>query len=64
VLVTADADLLVEAAARQRTEMRVAGVIHMHQLELAIGRCVDDLEPVAHAGNPQELTNQEFYLPL
>lgn len=64
VLVTADADLLVEAATRQRAGARFAGVVYVHQLDLAIGWCVDDLELIATASAPEELANQVVYLPL
>ncbi len=64
VLVTADADLLVEAATRQRAGARFAGVVYVHQLDLAIGRCVDDLDLIATASAPEELANQVVYLPL
>ena len=64
VLVTADADLLVEVAMRQRTGIPFAGVIYVHQLDIAIGRCVEDLELVAKASRPQELANQVLYLPF
>lgn len=64
VLVTADADLLAEAAARQRAGSRFAGVIYVHQMDLAIGRCVEDLELIAQAAAPEELMQQVLYVPL
>jgi predicted nuclease of predicted toxin-antitoxin system len=64
VLVTADADLLAEASMRQRTGVIFAGVIYVHQLDLAIGRCVADLELIAKATGPEEVANQVTYLPL
>ncbi|CAA9281960.1 MAG: hypothetical protein AVDCRST_MAG77-3920 [uncultured Chloroflexi bacterium] len=64
VLVTADADLLVEAAARQRAGTPFAGVVYVHQLDIAIGRCVEDLELVSRASEPADLDGQVLYLPL
>jgi len=64
VLFTRDADLLTEAAMRQRRGVRFAGVIYAHQLHVTIGQCVADLELIAKVGQPAEWTNRVEYLPL
>ena len=64
VLFTRDSDLLVGTTRRQRSGERFATVVHAHQLEVSIGRCVTDLEIVAKAGLPEELTGQVIHLPL
>ena len=50
VLVTMDEDFLAEATRRQRVGVRFAGVIYAHQLEVTLGRFIDDLELICAAG--------------
>ncbi|MGM0577395.1 MAG: DUF5615 family PIN-like protein [Myxococcota bacterium] len=64
VLFTRDDDLLVEATERQRRGVAFAGVVYAHQLRVSIGRCVQDLEIIAQAGEPAELVNEVIFLPL
>lgn len=64
VLFTQDDDLLVEATRRQRTGIIFHGVIYAHQLRVPISRCVDDLELIAKAAEPEDLINQIIFLPL
>lgn len=55
VLFTQDEDLLAEAKHRQVEDIPFGGVIYAHQLRITIGRCVQDLELVAKAGEPDEM---------
>ncbi len=64
VLFTRDDDLLAEATKRQREEIPFHGVIYAHQLRVSIGRCVQDLEIIAKAGEPEDLMNGIMFLPL
>jgi predicted nuclease of predicted toxin-antitoxin system len=64
VLFTQDDDLLAEAAARQKDGRLFNGVIYAHQLRIAIGTCVSDLEIIANAAEPNELINTVIFLPL
>jgi predicted nuclease of predicted toxin-antitoxin system len=64
VLFTQDEDLLAEAKRRQMQGAFFAGVIYAHQLRITIGRCVQDLELIASAANPEEMANRVEYLPL
>jgi uncharacterized protein DUF5615 len=64
VLFTRDDDLLAEAAQRQRAGIPFHGLIYAHQLRVSIGRCVQDLEIMAKAGEPAELLNGVMFLPL
>ena len=64
VLFSEDADLLAEAARRQRDGSSFAGVIFVHQQALSIGQCVEELEIIAKAAEPHELANRVQYLPL
>ena len=64
VLFARDDDLLTEAAKRQREEIPFRGVIYAHQLRVSIGRCVQDLEILAKAGEPADLLNGVIFLPL
>lgn len=64
VLFTRDDDLLAEATKRQRAGIPFHGVIYAHQLRVSIGRCVQDLEIIAKAGEPADLLNGVMFLPL
>jgi hypothetical protein len=64
VLFSQDDDLLVEAAHRQREGRDFAGVIFARQLQVSIGKCIDDLTLIAQAGEPEDLKNRVKYLPL
>ena len=64
ILFTRDEDLLAVAAERLRSGKPFASVVFARQLEVAIGRCVADLEVIAKAGTPDEARNQVTYLPL
>ena len=64
VLFTRDDDLLAEATRRQREGIPFDGVVYAHQLRVSIGRCVEDLELIAQAGEPVDLMNQVMFLPL
>lgn len=64
VLFTQDDDLLAEAARRQESGEPFAGVIYIHQRKLEVGRCVDDLELIANATEPEEWRARAQYLPL
>lgn len=64
ILFTRDPDLLAEAAARLRTGKPFATVVFARQTDVSIGRCVADLEIIAHSAKPDEAINQVVYLPL
>jgi hypothetical protein len=64
VLFTRDDDLLVEATRRQREGTPFRGVIYAHQLRVSIGRCIQDLEIIAKAGEPEDVRNTVIFLPL
>ena len=64
VLFSQDADLLREAAVRQRTNRAFAGVIYAHQLNATIGQCVEDLDLIAKACDPRDLAGQVTYIPI
>ena len=63
-LFTRDDDLLAEASKRQREERSFSGVIYAHQLRVAIGVCIRDLEIIAVAGEADDLNNAVLFLPL
>ncbi len=64
VLVTQDADFLIEAARRQENALRFAGIIYAPQLDITIGQCVRDLELIARATDPDDWVNWVEFLPL
>jgi predicted nuclease of predicted toxin-antitoxin system len=64
VLFTCDDDLLNEANKRQYEAAPFAGVIYIHQLNISIGRCINDLEIIAKAGQRKDLINRVQFLPL
>jgi len=64
VLFTFDDDLLVEATRRQREGVAFAGVAFAQPSRVSIGTCVRDLELLAKAGTPEDVTNRVTFLPL
>jgi predicted nuclease of predicted toxin-antitoxin system len=64
VLFTQDDDLLKEAARRLRSGLPFAGVIYVHQLNVTVGQCIDDLELIAKVSGPAEWAGRLLYLPL
>lgn len=64
VLFTHDDDLLAEATKRQREKRAFTGVIYAHQMGATVGACVNDLELIANAGEPEDLLNRVQFLPL
>ncbi len=64
VLFTQDDDLLAEAVKRQRNGITFAGVIYAHQLRVAIGTCIRELDLIAKALEPEDLKNLIQFLPL
>jgi len=64
VLFTRDRDFLEICATWQREAKPFAGVIYAHQLRVTIGRCVQDLELIAEAGEPEDLMNRVEHLPI
>ncbi len=64
VLFSQDDDLLAEAAKRQREGVTFSGLVYAHQLRLSVGRCIDNLEVIARAGELGDLANSVVFLPL
>jgi hypothetical protein len=64
VLFTQDDDLLAEAAFRQQNGIPFYGVVYGHQLRVTIGTCIHDLEIIAIAGEPEDVNNRVYFLPL
>lgn len=64
VLFSQDADLLREAARRQRSGEHFAGLIYGHQHNVSIAQCIEDLELLAVVREPEEFFNWVQYLPL
>ena len=64
VLFTRDADLLIEASHRQRTNRTFAGLVYAHQIHVTIGQCVHDLALIAGAADPTDFASRVEYLPL
>jgi Domain of unknown function (DUF5615) len=64
ILFSRDKDLLKLAADRQRGHRSFSGLVYAHQLRVSIGRCVDDLEVIAKATNPEEWVGKVMFLPL
>ena len=64
VLFSQDEDLLAEATQRQRSGKFFSGVIYAHQLNITIGRAIQDLQILANVGIPEDFVNRVEYLPL
>jgi hypothetical protein len=63
-LVTQDQDFLSEGARRQVSGIPFAGIIYAAQTHVSVGQMIHDLELIGKAGEPADLVNQVFYLPL
>jgi hypothetical protein len=55
---TQDDDFLTEARRRQQAGEPFSGVVYAHQLNVTIGQCVSDLEPIAKVYEPDDLANK------
>lgn len=64
VLFSQDEDLLAEAKTRQTGSRSFPGVIFAHQLHVTIGDCIRDLELIAQAADPSDLSDLVEFLPL
>jgi hypothetical protein len=64
VFFTQDDDLLAEAVRRQREGASFHGVVYAHQLKVSIGTCINNLEIISKAGEPEELNDTIIFLPL
>ena len=64
VMFSFDADMLREATRRQQTGKSFSGVVFAHPTQISVGECIRDLEFLDKAGEPEDLYNQVFYLPL
>lgn len=62
VLFSQDKDLLREATRRQRSGEPFAGIIYAHQFRANIGRCLNNLELIAKASEPEEYLDRLEYL--
>ena len=64
VLFTQDDGLLREATRRQEANIEFAGVIYAHQMDLSIGKSIDELELIVQVFESEEMANRVEYLPL
>lgn len=64
VLFSQDEDLLVEGTRRQRVGEPFAGVVYAHQRRVPIRICIEHLELIALAGDPEEFQDRVQFLPL
>jgi hypothetical protein len=62
-LFTFDDDLLQETNARHAAGVEFAGVIIPHPLKVSIGECVNGLQLIAEAAEPEDVRNLVTYLP-
>jgi predicted nuclease of predicted toxin-antitoxin system len=64
VLVSQDADLLREAARRLDERRDFSGLVYAHQLRIAVGQMIDDLELIAKATSLKDWQAKIEYLPI
>lgn len=64
VLFTQDEDFLELAAALQAEGTGFPGIIYAHQERVSIGTCIQDLQLMAVAMDPAEISGCVQYLPL
>ena len=62
VLVIQDDDLLREGQLRQLAGRSFSGVIYAHQ-RMPVGHCIEFLELISAAGEPEEFADCVYYLP-
>ncbi len=63
-LVTYDSDLLGEARLRQDRGIAFAGVLYAYPHRATVHSCIEDLELVHQALEPEDLANRIEFLPL
>jgi hypothetical protein len=63
VMFSQDADMLAEAARRQREGIAFAGLVYAHQMRATVGDCVRGLEFLDKLRDPSEFANMVQYLP-
>ena len=63
-LFTFDRDFLIEAMRRQEKGIAFAGVLYARPLQTSIGTCINHLEIIAKAAEPDDLFNRVKFLPL
>lgn len=63
-LFTFDDHLLAEAHRRQGEGIAFSGVVYAHPLRVSIAKCIDDLEVICSAGEPEDVANQVIFLPV
>ena len=64
ILVSHDADMLIESKVRQESGQPFSGVVYGHQLKLTIGKAVLNLELIANVMTAEEMANQVVRIPL
>jgi hypothetical protein len=64
VLVSQDTDFLIEGARRQRAGIDFAGIVYAHQMRIAIGKFINDLEILNKYLNAETMQNRVIHLPL
>jgi hypothetical protein len=63
-LYTQDDDLLGEAHQRQIEGFAFSGVIYSHQLRSPVGKCIEALELIAEAFEPDDLRSRVEFIPF
>ena len=63
-LFSQDEDLLAIANRWLQSGRTFAGLVYAHQLNISIGRAVQDLHLIAHAMEPSEMQNQIVFIPF
>jgi len=56
--------MLRETAREQRRAKPFAGLVFAHPSRISVGECIRDLQIMAEAGEPSDLTNRVIFLPL
>jgi len=64
VLYSQDDDLLVITNEWLNSGREFAGLIYSHQLNITMGRAVQDLELIAQAYEPEDMVNRIEFIPL
>lgn len=63
IVFTHDNDFLRETARRMKDGIQFSGVVFAKQLNISIGRCIDDIDLIAKSFEVSDLVNRVEYIP-
>ncbi len=64
IVFTHDDDFLALADRWRQAGRSFSGLVYAHQLQVTVGKAIQDLELIAKASNTEDMRNRVEYLPL